>query len=309
MKHTIFTPVYNRVGNMFDLAKHISEIDYSKSNFEWLIIDDGSTDNLKEVLDKIKATYPDMNIRCIHKENGGIHTAQNCAIKNAQGDYVTRIDSDDYLLPDCMKNYDKALDSIPADKFSQVVGVVGLCMNSKDMTVRGTSFPEDSQITKGYLLKRKGVTGDKNFCMKTSIMRNYYIPEYVDTKWVPEGGVLWLELDKKYDTLFVNIPISVCTESNPDSYTGTMKKKNLANVMTSYYDSTYVINHGKGYYSAKFILKAYLRTPNVFMCARSFNKEAYKYSRLFKDINSFSDKFLMCLCIPLACIYSLFDRK
>ena len=51
MKHTIFTPVYNRAGNMFDLAKHISEIDYSKSNFEWLIIDDGSTDNLKEVLD------------------------------------------------------------------------------------------------------------------------------------------------------------------------------------------------------------------------------------------------------------------
>ena len=60
MKHTIFTPVYNRAGNMFDLAKHISEIDYSKSNFEWLIIDDGSTDNLKEVLDKIKATYPDI---------------------------------------------------------------------------------------------------------------------------------------------------------------------------------------------------------------------------------------------------------
>lgn len=62
MKHTIFTPVFNRAGNMFDLAKHISEIDYPKSEFEWLIIDDGSTDNLKDILYQIKDTYTDINI-------------------------------------------------------------------------------------------------------------------------------------------------------------------------------------------------------------------------------------------------------
>jgi len=55
--------------------------------------------------------------------------------------------------------------------------------------------------------------------------------------------------------------ISVCTELNPDSYIGTMKKENDANAMTSYYGSIYVINHAKGCYSARFILKAYLRTP------------------------------------------------
>ena len=186
MKHTIFTPVYNRAGNMLELAKHISEIDYPKSRFEWLIIDDGSTDNLSDVVSQIKATYTGIIIRSIHKKNGGIHTAQNCAIRNALGEYITRIDSDDYLLPDCLKNYDKALDSIP-EKKQDVAGVVGLCVNLKDMSVRGTSFPEKSQITKGYLLARKGVTGDKNFCMKLNVMKKFLIPEYSDTKWVPGG--------------------------------------------------------------------------------------------------------------------------
>lgn len=308
MKHTIFTPVYNRAGNMFDLAKHISEIDYPKSEFEWLIIDDGSTDNLKDILYQIKDTYTDINIRSIHKENGGIHTAQNCAIKNALGEYITRIDSDDYLLPDCLKNYDMALDSIPSEKRNVIAGVVGLCMNLKDMTVRGTSFPKDSQITKGYLLARKGVTGDKNFCIRTSVMKEFLIPEHEDTKWVPEGGVLWLELDKKYDTLFVNIPISVCTEPNPNSYTGAMKKTTLANVMTSYYGSVYVINHGKGYYSTRTILRAYIKTPLTYICARKYNKKTYSYHRFFNDIMSFPDKFIMCFCIPFAIIYSIIKR-
>lgn len=143
------------------------------------------------------------------------------------------------------------MDSIPLEERNGVAGVVGLCMNLKDMSVRGTSFPEESQITRGYLLARKGVKGDKNFCIKTSVMKEFLIPEHDDTKWEPEGGVLWLELDKKYETLFVNIPISVCTGPNPESYTGSMKKETLANVMTSFYGSIYIVNNGKRYYPLK----------------------------------------------------------
>ncbi|MCS2815138.1 hypothetical protein NXX52_23795 [Bacteroides ovatus] len=66
--------------------------------------------------------------------------------------------------------------------------------------------------------------------------------------------------------------ISVCTELNPDSYIGTRKKMILANAMTSYYGSTYVINHAKGYYSARFILKAYLPPLYAYMGVRGGNK-------------------------------------
>lgn len=307
MKHTIFTPVYNRACNMLELAKHMAEIDYPRTEFEWIIVDDGSTDNLKDVLQHIKDSYPELNIRCFHKENGGIHTAQNLAIKNASGDYITRIDSDDYLLPDCMRKYDDALKTIPDSQFDKIVGVVGLCMNSRDMTVRGTAFPEDSQISKGYLLRRKGVTGDKNFCMKTCIMKEHLIPEYPDTKWVPEGGILWLELDKKYHTLFINVPISVCAEPNDGSYLGSLKRISLSNAMSMYYSSIYQINRGKGYYSLKTMLKSYVYVSYSIICANQFNNEKYQISNIYRDIDSLYDKLLATCCMPLA--YWMFIKQ
>lgn len=300
MKHTIFTPVFNRSHQMMDLAKHISEIEYNRAEFEWIIVDDGSTDNLKEVFGLIQQQYPELNIKYIYKENGGIHTAQNCAIVNANGEYVTRIDSDDYLLPDCLINYDKALDSIPSEKKEDVAGVVGLCLNLSDKTVRGTYFPIDYQITKGYLLRKQKVSGDRNYCMKTSVMKEHLIPEYPDTKWVPEGGVLWLEIDKQFDTVFVNIPFSVCTEPNPNSYLGSMKKITLSNCMSIYYGALYEVNFGKGYYSFINYLKAVYKLSYAICCAKTYDNTKYNFGRLFSDVKSVIDKIMVFLSLPLA---------
>lgn len=54
------------------------------------------------------------------------------------------------------------------------------------------------------------------------------------------------------------------------------------------------------------ILKAYIKTPLAYIRARKYNK--YSYHRFFNDIVSFSDKFIMCFCIPLAFIYSIIKR-
>ena len=94
-------------------------------------------------------------------------------------------------------------------------------------------------------------------------------------------GVLWLELDKQYDTLFVNIPISVCAKPNPDSYTGAMTKIILSNVMTNYYGYMHIINHGKGYYSHKIVLRSYIKATLSYIWARKLNRGGYSYSRFF----------------------------
>lgn len=309
MKHTIFTPVYNRANNMFDLAKRIAEINYPRDEFEWIIVNDGSTDNTREALNLILYKYPELNIRCFHKENGGIHTAQNLAIKKAMGEYITRIDSDDYLLPNCLIEYDDALNTIPNSLSDEVAGVVGLCLNLKDMTIRGTKFPMDSQISKGYLLRKKGVMGDKNFCIKTSVMKNYLIPEYDDTKWVPEGGVLWLEIDKKYNTLFINIPIAVCSEPNIDSYLGSLKEISLSNFMSIYYSNIYIINEGKKYYPIKTILNSYINISYAMLGAQHFNSKKYHIYNIYSDIYRISDKIIATLSIPIAYYKYLQYRK
>ncbi|MEG2191515.1 MAG: glycosyltransferase family A protein [Bacteroidales bacterium] len=249
-KHTIFTPIYNRSQELPNVYDSICKLDYPRDKFEWIIIDDGSTDEIEKVLEDINKSNnfipppPEknsINIRCFHKENGGIHTAQNMAITKALGEYITRIDSDDILLPNALKEKDRYLEMIPTNIKDKVIGVVGLCLNKKDGSVRGTLFPNDFTITTGRELRKLGAKGDRNFCMKTTIMRKFLIPEYTDTKWVPEGNTLWIPIDKQYLTVFVNTPFSICSEPSPTSMMGKSQVKSPESCMSRYYQEMYYI--------------------------------------------------------------------
>ena len=96
---TIITPSYNRayiIGKAYE-----SLIAQTSKDFEWLIIDDGSKDNTKEVVEEfIKENK--IKIRYYYKENGGKHTALNLGIKKAKGDYILILDSDDRLTPNAV---------------------------------------------------------------------------------------------------------------------------------------------------------------------------------------------------------------
>ncbi|RDU68667.1 hypothetical protein CQA62_06075 [Helicobacter cholecystus] len=86
-------PTYNRkscIARMVD-----SVLQQSFKNFELIIIDDGSTDGTFEML---KEKYKDKRVRLLRQENGGVSSARNLGISLAKGEYVTFVDSDDYLL-------------------------------------------------------------------------------------------------------------------------------------------------------------------------------------------------------------------
>lgn len=121
------------------------EISYPKEEWEWLKIDDGSTENLSDYVSEIIQEQK-INIRYIKKGNGGIHAAQNCAILNANGLYITRIDSDDYLLPNSLQLKYKYLSIIPKDKLEYVCGVVGACLNKSDMSYIGPAFCQKTSL-------------------------------------------------------------------------------------------------------------------------------------------------------------------
>ena len=102
-KHTltIFTPAYNRAYTLH--LCYESMLRQKNKDFEWLIVDDGSTDNTKELVEKWMKADNGFNIRYIYKENGGMHTAHNTAYENIDTELNMCIDSDDYLTDDAVE--------------------------------------------------------------------------------------------------------------------------------------------------------------------------------------------------------------
>jgi len=78
MTITVLTPTYNRGGALSDLYKSLQK--QTIKDFEWLLVDDGSTDNTRSIVEEMKQTA-DFPIRYIYKENGGKHTALNVGVQ------------------------------------------------------------------------------------------------------------------------------------------------------------------------------------------------------------------------------------
>ena len=95
---SIVTPTYNR-GELLKRC-FVSLLKQSDQDFEWIIVDDGSTDNTEEVVNGFTADFP---VKYVKKENGGKHTALNKSHAYIQGKYVVILDSDDYLYPNTIE--------------------------------------------------------------------------------------------------------------------------------------------------------------------------------------------------------------
>ena len=77
-----------------------SVLNQTYQNFEIIIIDDGSTDNSKNIIEKYKN---DKKVRIIYQNNKGLTVSNNIAIKVCKGEYITRLDADDWLDPNFLK--------------------------------------------------------------------------------------------------------------------------------------------------------------------------------------------------------------
>ena len=109
MNYSVLVPAYNCEKT---IAYTVDSIQKSGlTDFEILIIDDGSTDQTLPVLRQIAARYP--NIVLLTKPNGGVSTARNLGLEKASGEYLIFVDADDILAPDC---YVRAVEKIALEK-------------------------------------------------------------------------------------------------------------------------------------------------------------------------------------------------
>lgn len=196
---TIFTPTYNRAHLLPKLYNSLCM--QNKNDFLWMVIDDGSTDNTKELIESWQ-TENILEIQYLYKENGGMHTGHNLAYANIKTELNMCIDSDDYVAIDAVRKI-KNRWSLCNEK-QNIAGIIGLDADFNNK-ILGTRMPEKVHIgtmTELYFQYRS--KGDKKLVLRTDVVRQFPpYPEYEGEKLVPLGS-LYLLIDQKFKYLYTN---------------------------------------------------------------------------------------------------------
>ncbi len=170
--------------------------------FEWLIIDDGSTDDPKELIDEYKKTA-DFPIRFYRKENGGKHTAWNMALGLISTNYFICLDSDDAILDNAIERMLYYWDSIDEKKRDDYWCVVGLSMDPITGEVVGDKFPEGINESDDPAREARNVGGDKFGCHSLKAVKQFPFPEPEGTTFITES-IVWDKIDRYYRQYYVN---------------------------------------------------------------------------------------------------------
>lgn len=183
---TIFTPVYNRSYMIKNLYKSL--LRQTCFSFEWLIIDDGSTDDLRGLVGQWQEKNLPFPIIYHYMENGGKHRAINIGAGMAKGDIFFIVDSDDFLADDAVEFVEKEFCKIADDK--SIVGVSGLmCSYTDGSVIGGVPLFQDYVDATNLERERYGLAGDKTCAYRTWIWKDYPLPEFEGENFLGEGIV------------------------------------------------------------------------------------------------------------------------
>lgn len=194
---TVFTTTYNRAYCLHKLYESLC-VQTSK-DFKWLIIDDGSTDGTKDLVDRW-AKKGIVVIEYFHKENGGMHTGHNKAYELIDTELNVCIDSDDWLPNDSIEKMIMLWRNFGNKSYA---GIIGLDITKKGKII-GTSFPSNLRKCKySELFEKYRVSGDKKIMYRTDVVKSLpKYPVFRNEKFVPL--YFPLVIDRDYDLLCFN---------------------------------------------------------------------------------------------------------
>ncbi len=196
---TILTPTYNRAKILSNL--YISLTNQTTHNFEWLVIDDGSDDNTKDLIMNCKLEAP-FDIRYIKKNNGGKHSALNVGFKESKYDWVFIVDSDDTLIENAIETLSIETNRLP-DDFNSIC----ILRTYTDGTIIGDEFPSGMRNYLDRVYNK--VKGDKADIIRKNAVLDFTFPEYHNENFMAESP-LYLWLGTRGKTKFINYKGYVC---------------------------------------------------------------------------------------------------
>jgi glycosyltransferase involved in cell wall biosynthesis len=201
VKVTVFTPTYNRRHTIERLYQSLQAQTFK--DFEWLIVDDGSTDDTASLISRWIQEESSFPIRYYWKQNGGKHTAHNYALTKARGEYLAIQDSDDWYSPEALEVLITQWNSIPPEIRGQYSNIEGKC-KYEDGKIIGHLFPQDLYDSNNFEIQRlQDRPGDTMGMYRLDVLKEFPFPDNFIGCFVPES-LVWNRIADKYKTRFLN---------------------------------------------------------------------------------------------------------
>lgn len=264
---TVITPTYNRADCLMNL--YDSLLRQNSREFEWIVIDDGSTDDTEERMKRLQEQESGFSILYKRQENGGKHRAVNAGVSLAKGDFVFIVDSDDLVAEGAIEKIEKWTKEIGnAENFAGVSGTKSRMTGE----ILG-EYPKGIPFVDATNLQRipKKLKGDKAEIYRTSLLKKYPFPEIAGETFLPES-VVWDEIAHDGYQIRWYPDILIITEYREDGLT-----KNINRTVRENF---------KGYTLAKQKIFHYYPFPYNFVGLASYMETAKELGIKDKEIRS-----------------------
>ena len=240
----VFTPTYNRA---YCLDKLFASLcDQTAENFNWLIVDDGSTDDTEALVEDFKKVSP-FPITYLKQANGGKQRAHNVAVEHCSSELFFCVDSDDQLVCDALASIWETWDDVRSS--SDYAGVIAL-QGPGENTPHYGRMPKGLRTTTMWdLYYKHGHRGDTAHIYKTSVLRDYPFEVEDGEKFIAETYV-YHQIDQRYKLAVLDKVVTI-QEYLSDGYS-----KNVRQVTRS---------NPKGYRKLKRMYILYADTPRAYI--------------------------------------------
>lgn len=199
---SIITPAYNRASLLERCYRSL--LAQTNFQFEWILVDDGSTDNTAEIAASFRPEI--FSFRYIWKPNGGKHTALNTAMQYLHGDYVLILDSDDYLTETAVEETLSAWERYEKDEsIGMVVFLKGNADGQPVCTVADFEKPVE------ILRYRRQKLSSSDCCevIRSELFRKYPFPVFEGERFLSECA-LWNRVSFTHKCVYINSVIYIC---------------------------------------------------------------------------------------------------
>ncbi|HUO44267.1 MAG TPA: glycosyltransferase family 2 protein [Burkholderiales bacterium] len=215
---TVFTAAYNSLGKIDRVYRSLCAQTFR--DFEWLIVDDGSTDGTGELIESWKRECP-FPLHYFLQKNQGKHAAFNRGVSLARGGLFLNLDHDDACVPQALERLKHHWDAIPAGQRGKFSAVTALCTDEYGKLL-GTRFPNDITDSDSLEIRHRfHVKGEKWGFHRTEVLREFPFPKLkgedfiAGPTWIPES-VVWNAIARRFKTRYVNEPLRIFYNYDPD---------------------------------------------------------------------------------------------